>query len=81
MHFPFGFTYFRAYLYLIKINTMQNVFGVLSNGVHVDVATTEKGVKRYATLNGYDIVTVRYNCGYTAREISQKLNGKWKPIL
>ena len=56
---------------------MKNIFGVLLNGVHIDVSNTEKGAKRFATLNGYDTVTIRYNCGYIAREIATKRNGKW----
>ena len=56
---------------------MQNIFGVLINGVHEDVSKTEKGAKRFATLNGFDTVTIRYNCGYIVREIATKRNGKW----
>jgi hypothetical protein len=59
---------------------MKNVYGVLLNGSHVDVSKTEKGAKNFATRNGYLTVTVRYNCGYIAREIAHKYNGKWKTI-
>jgi hypothetical protein len=59
---------------------MQNTFGVLIDGAHVDVSKTEKGAKRYATLNGYNIVTIRYNLGYVAEKIAVKINGKWKKL-
>lgn len=58
----------------------NNTYGVLMNGVHVDVSKTEKGAKRYATRNGYSTVTVRYNCGYIAVKIARKHNGKWQDI-
>ena len=50
----------------------RNIYGVLSNGVHIDVSNTEKGAKQYATRNGYDTISIRYNCGYIAQEIAQK---------
>ena len=59
---------------------MTNTYGVLSNGVHIDVSRSIKGAKRYATMNGYNIVTIRYNGGYIAEQISEKVNGKWKVI-
>lgn len=59
---------------------MQNTYGVTINGVHTDISKTEKGAKRYATKNNYDIVSIRYNCGYIAEQIAVKVNGKWKPI-
>ena len=59
---------------------MQNIYGVLVNGTHTDVSTTEKGAKIYATRHGYLTVTVRYNCGYVAEQIAHKYTGKWQPI-
>jgi hypothetical protein len=59
---------------------MTNIYGVLSNGSHIDISQSIKGAKRYATMNGYNIVTIRYNCGYIAEPISERINGKWKPI-
>jgi len=59
---------------------MTNTYGVLINGVHVDVSKTEKGAKNFATRNGYLTVTCRFNCGYIATEIAHKYNGKWKSI-
>jgi len=57
---------------------MQNTYGVLCNGSHVDVSKTERGAKMFATKNGYNTVTVRYNCGYIAKEIAYKRKGsKW----
>lgn len=60
---------------------MINIYGVLSNGVHIDVSQSIQGAKRYATMNGYNIVTIRYNCGYIAEQISERVNGKWKEIF
>lgn len=58
----------------------NNTYGVLVDGVHIDVSKTEKGAKQYATRRGYLTVTVRYNCGYIAAQIAHKYTGKWKPI-
>jgi hypothetical protein len=59
---------------------MQNTYGVLINGAHIDTSKTERGAKNYATKNGYTIVSIRYNCGYIAEQIAKKLNGKWVKI-
>ena len=60
---------------------MKNIYGVLdSNDCHVDVSDSEKGAKNYATRHGYDVVTIRYNCGYNAAKIAQKINNKWVAI-
>lgn len=59
---------------------MQDIYGVLVDGVHIDICNTERGAKRYATMNGYDVVTVRYNCGYIAAQIAKRVNGKWVDI-
>lgn len=56
---------------------MKNIFGVISNGTHADVSNTEKGAKQYASRNGYNQVSVRYNCGYVAEVIAEKKDGKW----
>lgn len=58
----------------------NNIYGVLVDGVHIDVSKTEKGAKQYATRHGYLTVTVRYNCGYIAAQIAHKYTGKWKTI-
>ena len=52
------------------MGTTQNVYGIISNGIHVDTSKTERGAKRYATLNGYNTVSIRFNCGYIASEIA-----------
>lgn len=62
------------------MNNSNNIYGVLVDGVHVDVSKTEKGAKQYATKHGYLTVTVRYNGGYIASKIAHKYTGKWKPI-
>lgn len=59
---------------------MQNTYGVLVNGTHVDVSNTERGAKSYATRNGYNIVTIRFNCGYVATQIAKKVGNKWQSI-
>lgn len=57
---------------------MQNIFGVIdSNGIHTDVSNTERGAKIYATKNGYNIVSVRYNCGYIVGIVAKKEGKKW----
>ena len=58
----------------------MNIYGVLLNGAHVDVSKTERGAKNFATRHGYLTITIRYNCGYIAREIAHKYSGKWKSI-
>lgn len=52
------------------------IYGILnSDNVHTDVSNTEKGAKRFATLNDYDKVS--YRIGYNAFELAQRVNGKW----
>jgi hypothetical protein len=59
----------------------NNIYGVLSNDVHCDISRSLKATKRYATLKGFDTITIRYNCGYIAAEIFKKDNkGKWIEI-
>lgn len=58
----------------------QDIYGVLLNGVHVDVSKTLRGAKNFATRNGYLTVTIRYGCGYIAREVAHKYEGRWKEI-
>jgi hypothetical protein len=59
----------------------NNIYGVLINGVHYDVSKSLKATKRYATMNGHKIITIRYNGGYIAAEIFKKdSNGKWVEI-
>lgn len=56
---------------------MQNIYGIISNGIHIDVSNTERGAKQYATRNGFNIVSIRFNCGYIVTEIAIKNNNKW----
>lgn len=58
----------------------MDIYGVLINGTHTDVSTTEKGAKIYATKHGYDIITIRYNCGYVAEQVAHRKSNKWYPI-
>lgn len=60
---------------------MQNTYGVINKeGVHIDTSLTIQGAKYYATLNGYTKVSIRFNGGYNARVISEKINGRWKEV-
>lgn len=61
---------------------MQNVFGVLNNdGVHIDVSSSLRGAKNYASRNGYVEVSCRWNCGYNASVVARKdNNGKWVDV-
>ena len=60
---------------------VNNIYGVESNGVHTDVSKSLKATKRFATINGHKIITIRYNCGYIAAEIFKKDDkGKWVEI-
>lgn len=57
---------------------MQPIYGILnSEGTHTDVSKTLRGAKRYATLNGYDTITIRL--GYNTFIVENKVNGKWQP--
>lgn len=61
---------------------VNNIFGVVnSDGIHTDVSNSERGAKRYATLNGYDKVSIRYNCGYVVEIVAVKKNKKWVDVL
>lgn len=58
---------------------MSTVYGVInSQGVHVDVADSERGAKVYATKNGYTQVTARENGGYHAHIIAHKVGKMWR---
>ena len=60
---------------------MTNIYGVTdNNNVHTDVSKTERGAKQYATKNGFNKVSIRYNCGYIAQIIAVKENNKWQKI-
>ena len=56
---------------------MQNVYGIVVDGIHHDVSKTERGAKNYATRNGHDNVSVRYNCGYVVDVVAVNIKGKW----
>jgi hypothetical protein len=59
----------------------MDIYGVLVNGTHTDVSTTERGAKIYAMKHGYDIITIRYNCGYVAEQVAHRKANKWYPII
>lgn len=57
---------------------INNIFGVVnSEGVHTDVSNSERGAKRYATLNGYSKVSIRYSGGYVVEIVAERINKKW----
>lgn len=55
----------------------MDIFGVVIDGIHIDVSKTVSGAKRYATINGFDTVTIRHRCGYDIDVIWRKENNKW----
>ena len=57
-----------------------HTYGVLINGVHTDASKTERGAKNFATRNGFLTVTIRYNGGYIATQIAERVNNKWQNI-
>ena len=57
----------------------HDIYGVLdSDNCHIDISNSLKGTKRYATLNGYNNVSVRYNCGYFVSIVAEKIGTKWE---
>lgn len=55
------------------------IYGIVtSSGEHIDVAATESGAKRYATLNGYDTVSRRQFDHYYVEIVAEKIDGKWE---
>lgn len=55
----------------------KSVYGVSINGSYVDVSRTERGVKVYATRNGYGVVYERPNSGYHVFPVAERVKGKW----
>jgi len=58
---------------------MSDVYGVTSNDIHTDVSSSARGAKSYATRNGYDLVSVRFDSGYNVVILFQRIAGKWQP--
>ena len=60
----------------------MNIYGIVtSRGEHIDVSKSERGAKQYATRNGYNKISVRFNCGYDVQIIAERgANGKWKGV-
>lgn len=53
------------------------IYGVLdSNDCLIDISKTERGAKRYATLNDYN--KIGYRLGYHAFISHEKINNKWR---
>jgi len=58
---------------------MNNTYGVIygTDNIYTDVSRTLKGAKRYATINGYNKVGIRYNSGYNCSIAAIKIENKW----
>lgn len=61
----------------------MNIYGVITgkDSAHTDISLSLQGTKRYATINGYDTISVRYNGGYIAEKILKKVGKKWVKYL
>jgi hypothetical protein len=56
----------------------MNIFGVIDSDCgHIDVSKSEQGAKCYATINGYDTVSVRLYPHHYIDILSRKVGGKW----
>jgi len=57
----------------------NDTYGIVtgSDNIYTDTSNTLKGAKRYATINGYEKVGVRYNNGYICKILAIKINNKW----
>ena len=54
----------------------MRIYGVLDgNGCHIDISRTEKGAKKYATMNGYNKVTCRFT--HNAIILFERIGSKW----
>ena len=59
----------------------NSIYGVCdSDLIHYDTSLTIRGAKRFATLNGYKYVSIRYNSGYNIDILFTKKNGKWLKV-
>jgi len=57
----------------------SKIFGVLdSNNCLIDVSLSERGCKRYATLNNYN--SIGYRVGYNAVIFAKKIKNKWVKV-
>ena len=57
----------------------MTIYGVIDkDNCLIDISLSEKGTKRYATLNGYDKIGCRFNGGYNAIILAEKIKNKWK---
>jgi hypothetical protein len=53
------------------------IYGIIdNNGCIIDVSKTEKGCKRYATLNGHTLIG--YRVGYNGFITHEKIGKKWR---
>lgn len=60
-------------------HSKNSIYGVInSEGIHIDVSKSLRGTKSYATKNGYNQISIRYNSSYIVKVIFEKKNGKWE---
>jgi hypothetical protein len=56
----------------------MSTYGVNTmNGGYVDVSKTLRGAKRYATINGFKEVYIRFNGGYNISLVAKRIANKW----
>ena len=54
------------------------IYGIKTrSGEHIDISRSEKVTKRYATNQGYKVVTMRNENHYYSTELAEKINGRW----
>lgn len=59
----------------------MRIYGVLDkDDCLIDISLSEKGTKRFATLNGYTKVGYRLSSSYNAFILAEKIKNKWKNI-
>jgi len=62
----------------IDMEASNDIYGVInSDGCHIDVSRTLRVARAWAAKNGYDKVSVRFNCGYHVSIHSERTNGVW----
>lgn len=56
----------------------KHTYGVnTSRDGYIDVSSTERGAKNYATRHGYSAVYIRFNSGYCVSLVATKEGSKW----
>jgi hypothetical protein len=59
----------------------MNIYGIINkDNTLIDVSRNKKATKRYATIHGYTKIGCRFNGGYNATIIAEKIDGKWVDV-